>query len=171
MSIPKLVINIIEMTEIEDDYEWESSNESGLARAKDYIPWVLEQKKADGVSFMQKHEFMNLEDAKSVYELFLSNHLLKLEKRDTKTKFRIVATKSARKVQSASMEITENANSNLPATVFLTELDFGSIAFLSTIDTNPLPRTHPEIEYHDESAQSDISRSSNITPSKRKDMF
>ncbi|KAF9172793.1 hypothetical protein BGX20_004844 [Mortierella sp. AD010] len=96
-------------TEI-DDYEWESSYESELVHAKEYIPWALEHEKVDDVSFasfVQGYEFMDLEDVKSVYEMLISSSL---EKRDTKTKFRIVATKSVREVQSASMkEIAEKA--------------------------------------------------------------
>ncbi|KAF9399957.1 hypothetical protein BGX21_005277 [Mortierella sp. AD011] len=89
-------------TEI-DDYEWESSYESELVHAKEYIPWALEHEKVDDVSFasfVQGYEFMDLEDVKSVYEMLISSSVLRAD----------LATKSVREVQSASMkEIAEKA--------------------------------------------------------------
>ncbi|KAF9404147.1 hypothetical protein BGZ76_007097, partial [Entomortierella beljakovae] len=141
MGILKLVIS---ESGDDDDYKQESVNELELVRAKEYLPWVLDQDIVDRVSFaafVQKFRFIDLEDAKLVYEIlirshilrkdrrqlllaryqgflrnslqsFWSSHLLRLEKQDTKTEFRRVVTKSAREVQSASMkEIAENAES------------------------------------------------------------
>jgi hypothetical protein len=108
---------------------------SGSARVKEHIPWLIEQEISDSVSFalfVQKFGFMDLEDAKSVYEKligasflrverrrallakyngflrnnlqsFWSSHLLKMEKRETKTNLEIAVTKSARVVQTASV--------------------------------------------------------------------
>ncbi|KAF9999636.1 hypothetical protein BGZ65_005038, partial [Modicella reniformis] len=147
-------------TEGTDSYEQESSDVSGSVYLNTYIPWLMEHESSESVSFtsfVEKFWFVDLEDAKAVYEtlinssrlrlgrqrklqatyqLFLRNklqsfwssHLLKMEKRETKTNLRIAVTKSARVVQTASVrEIANTANSCLlTSTPFITALLAGN---------------------------------------------
>ncbi|KAG0327680.1 hypothetical protein BG000_000843 [Podila horticola] len=116
----------------------EPNDKQGPICLRRYLPWAMEQRDKEHVSFasfVERFKLSNLPDALETYEAlinstqlktwrqqslntayhtfkkhslhgFWSNRMLETERRETKTNFDTVATKTARIVQNASLNVT-----------------------------------------------------------------